>query len=54
MSDGYLSVVDCSVLEFNIAPPVVGRVLNLTQLKPLTSEKLLKTYFKRGNNYGSL
>lgn len=36
------------ILGFRIAPPVVGRVLNLTQLKPVTSEKLLATYFKEG------
>ena len=31
-----------------MAPPVVGRKINLTELKPVTSEKLLKTYFTTG------
>lgn len=36
------------ILGFRIAPPVVGRILNLTQLKPITANKLLKTYFNQG------
>ena len=36
------------ILGFRIAPPVVGRKLNLTALKPVTSDKLLETYFIKG------
>ena len=40
-----------SILGFRMAPPVVGRVLNLTKLNAVTSEKLAKTYFKDGNEH---
>lgn len=36
------------ILGFRLAPPVVGRVLNLTHLAPVTSSKLLQTYFQEG------
>ena len=36
------------ILGFRIAPPVVGRILNLTALRRVTSEKLNRTYLKDG------
>ncbi len=33
-----------------MAPPVVGRRINLTALRPITSEKLLATYFEKGQS----
>lgn len=37
-----------SILGFRIAPPVVGRKLNLTELKPVTTTGLQATYLKKG------
>lgn len=37
-----------SILGFRIAPPVVGRRLNLTQLKPVTTTGLQATYLMKG------
>ena len=36
------------LLGFRLAPPVVGRKINLTALRPLTSQKLLDTYLEEG------
>ena len=36
------------LLGFRLAPPVVGRVIDLTALKSVTSQKLLDTYFMQG------
>ncbi len=44
----YICSLLSRILDFRLAPPVVGRVLNLSQLAPVTSEKLMKTYFKDG------
>ncbi|XP_065917150.1 glycosaminoglycan xylosylkinase-like isoform X2 [Dysidea avara] len=38
------------LLGFRLAPPVVGRVIDLTALKSVTSQKLLDTYFMQGDN----
>ena len=50
MSDPYhnyiISII--SILGFRLAPPVVGRRINLTELLPVTSKSLLKTYVKKG------
>ncbi len=51
-----IAIVWCVVyriLGFRIAPPVVGRVVNLTQLKPVTSTKLSETYFWKGALWSS-
>lgn len=37
-----------SILGFRIAPPVVGRMLNLTRLKPVTTTGLQATYLMKG------
>jgi len=36
------------ILGFRIAPPVVGRKINLNALRPVTSQALLSTYFLKG------
>ena len=40
-----------SILGFRIAPPVVGRKLNLTQLKPITTTGLQATYLQKGMTF---
>ena len=37
-----------SILGFNLAPPVVGRKVDLNDLLRVTSPALKKTYFKNG------
>ena len=36
------------LLGFRLAPPVVGRVIDLDTLRNVTSQKLLDTYFMQG------
>ncbi len=43
-----------SILGFRIAPPVVGRRLNLTQLKPVTTTGLQATYLMKGMKFINL
>ena len=43
-----ISIVINSILGLRLAPPVVGRRINLTELLPVTSKSLLKTYVKKG------
>ena len=38
----------CRILGFRIAPPVVGRKIDLNALRPVTSQTLLSTYFLKG------
>ena len=45
--------IDCthycySLLGFRLAPPVVGRVVDLNAIKTVTSQRLLDTYFMKG------
>lgn len=37
-----------SLLGFRLAPPVVGRIVDLNAIKSVTSQKLLDTYFMKG------
>ena len=41
-------IVSFSLLGFRLAPPVVGRVIDLNDIKHVTSQKLLETYFMKG------
>lgn len=41
----------CSLLGFGMAPPVSGRILNLTKLIPVTEKKLFETYIMKGIMY---
>ena len=40
--------VSHSILGFRLAPPVVGRKINLTTLASVTTDKLRATYLDRG------
>ena len=41
-------ITSFSLLGFRLAPPVVGRVIDLNAIKHVTSQKLLDTYFMKG------
>lgn len=41
----------CRLLDFRRTPLAVGRIINLeTEIKPVAKQRLLETFFKRGNN----
>lgn len=44
----HVTIVIISLLGFRLAPPVVGRVIDLNGIKSVTSQKLLDTYFMKG------
>lgn len=52
--DSYRILTVCRLLGFRIAPPVVGRRVNLTALWPLTTKSLRSTYYRDDGTYTSL